>query len=226
MVRETLTREQIVTATIELLDAEGIEALTMRRLGQRLGSAATSMYWHVGNKENLVVLAGDHAWTEVELPDIERHGWRAAADHLARNTYDMLIRHHWLVSAISTHYVYGPGMARYQEHNYAIYQAAGFEGAELDRAYETVFNYVAGIALSKSYEMAMRARLAEEDDGEARFAALLRRAEETASEFPRLKARIEAQRDIDPARAERESLGYGVHTILDGLEARLTRRDD
>lgn len=224
MARETLTREQIVIAAIEVLDAEGIEALTMRRLGQHMGSAATSMYWHVGNKENLVVLAGDHAWTEVELPDVEQHGWREAAAQLARNTYDMLTRHHWLVTAISTHYVYGPGMARYQDHHYAIYQAAGFEGTELDRAYETVFNFVVGIALSKSYETAMRARLAAEDDGEAKFADLLHRAEETASEFPRLKARIEAQRDIDVVPAERESLDYGLETILDGLETRLAQR--
>ncbi|WP_150463290.1 TetR/AcrR family transcriptional regulator [Nesterenkonia ebinurensis] len=224
MVRETLTRGQIVAGAINLLDAEGIEALTMRRLGQHLASAATSMYWHVGNKENLVVLAGDQAWTEVELPDIERHGWRGAAAQLARNTYDMLTRHHWLVSAISTHYVYGPGMARYQDHHYAIYQAAGFEGAELDRAYETVFNYVVGMALSKSYETAMRTRLSAEDDGEMRFAELLRRAEETAGEFPRLKARIEAQRDIDVVPVERESLDYGLDTIFDGLEARLAQR--
>src|SRR5947209_15413288 len=59
MPRDTLTREQIVSAAIDLLDAEGLEGLNMRALGQRLGSAATSVYWHVGSKDNLIALAAD-----------------------------------------------------------------------------------------------------------------------------------------------------------------------
>ena len=50
MPRDTLTREQIVRAAIDLLDAEGLEGLNMRSLGTRLGSAATAVYWHVGSK--------------------------------------------------------------------------------------------------------------------------------------------------------------------------------
>ena len=221
MARETLTREQIVTATIELLDAEGIEALSMRRLGQQLRSAATSMYWHVGNKENLVVLAGDHAWSEVELPDIEQNGWRDAAAALARNTYEMLTRHHWLVTATSTHYVYGPGMARYQDHNYAIYETAGFEGTDLDWAYNTVFHFVLGVAVGESQRTVMLARLSKA--GDAEMVDRARRAEEIAGEFPRLKARIEATSTNDPAAATRGSFDYGIETILDGLEERLAR---
>ena len=57
MPRDTLTRGQIVQAAIELLDAEGLEGLNMRALGQRLGSSATAVYWHVGSKENLIALA-------------------------------------------------------------------------------------------------------------------------------------------------------------------------
>ena len=48
MPRDTLTREQIIQAAIDLLDAEGLEGLNMRALGMRLGSAATAVYWHVG----------------------------------------------------------------------------------------------------------------------------------------------------------------------------------
>jgi AcrR family transcriptional regulator len=59
MPRDTLTREQIVGAAIDLLDADGLEGLNMRALGQRLGSAATAVYWHVGSKDNLIALAAD-----------------------------------------------------------------------------------------------------------------------------------------------------------------------
>ena len=220
MARETLTREQIVATAIELLDAEGIDALSMRRLAQRLGSAATSMYWHVGNKENLVVLAGDQVWTGIELPDITREGWRAAAASLARNTYDLLTRHHWLVPATSTHFIYGPGMARYQDHTYAVYEAAGFAGTDLDHAYETVFNFVLGTALGKSYETAMRARLDNDGDGEAKLAGIVHRAEEIAGAFPRLKARLAAHRAIDTENTEADYFDQSVAIILDGLESR------
>ena len=70
MPRDTLTRDQIVTAAIDLLDAEGLEGLNMRALGQRLGSAATAVYWHVGSKDNLIALAGDQVWSEIALPDL------------------------------------------------------------------------------------------------------------------------------------------------------------
>ncbi|CAM5662038.1 hypothetical protein STENM327S_08358 [Streptomyces tendae] len=70
MPRDTLTREQIVRAAIELLDAEGLEGLNMRSLGKRLDSAATAVYWHGQNKDNLVVLAGNEVWNEVGLPDL------------------------------------------------------------------------------------------------------------------------------------------------------------
>lgn len=222
MVRETLTREQIVAATIEMLDTDGIETLSMRKLGQKLGSAATSMYWHVDNKQNLIALASDHVWNEVELPDIDREGWRVAAAALAWNTYDVLIRHHWLAPATSTYFAYGPGMARYQDHSYAVYETAGFEGTDADWAYSTMFHFVLGTALSDSYGTAMRARL--DEDGEAKFADMLRYGEETASVFPRLKARIDAHHDIESEAATLGSLDFGIDAILDGLEARLAQR--
>lgn len=220
MVRETLTRKQIVAAAIELLDAEGIDGLSMRKLGHRIGSAATSMYWHVGSKENLVVLAGDHVWNEVDLPDIEKLGWRDSTATLARNTYAMLTRHHWLAPAVSTHFVYGPGMARYQDHNYAVYEAAGFRGSDLDHAFDAVFNFVLGAAVSKSYETAMRTRLDRDDDGEVALVDILSRAEQTASAFPRLAARIADHHDVEPATAERDAFEYGLDTILSGLDVR------
>ena len=68
--RDTLTREQILKAAIDLLDAEGLEGLNMRALGNLLGSAATAVYWHIGSKENLLALAGDQVWNEIPLPDL------------------------------------------------------------------------------------------------------------------------------------------------------------
>jgi DNA-binding transcriptional regulator YbjK len=83
MPRDPLTREQIVRAAIQLLDADGVEGLSMRRLGDRLGAAATAVYWHVKSKDDLVMPAGDAVWGEIELPNPAAVGWRTAATSMA-----------------------------------------------------------------------------------------------------------------------------------------------
>ncbi len=223
MPRETLTRDRIVAAAIELLDQDGIEALSMRKLGQRIDSAATSMYWHVGNKENLISLASDRAWTEIELPDVGREDWQSAAAALATNAFALLIRHHWLVTATTTHFVYGPGQARYQDHNYAIYEAAGFEGADLDWAFNTMFNFILGAAVGESLKVTLRTRLVADNEAEAKINDHLRRADEIAGAFPRLKARIIATEATGRETTTQDAFDYGIETILDGLAARLAR---
>ena len=147
MPRDTLTREQIVKAAIDLLDSEGLEGLNMRALGRRLGSAATAVYWHVGSKDNLIALAGDQVWNEVGLPDPTATGWRVAAAQMATDLHAMLTRHPWLVQAFGSYVVFGPGRARHDDHSLALYEAAGFTGAQADRAMATVFTYVLGNAL-------------------------------------------------------------------------------
>src|SRR6266540_4176607 len=108
MPRDTLTREQIVKAAIDLLDTEGLEGLNMRALGKRLGSAATAVYWHVGSKANLIALAGDEVWNEIALPDLTAIDWRTAATYMATDLHAMLTRHPWLVQALGSFVVFGP----------------------------------------------------------------------------------------------------------------------
>jgi AcrR family transcriptional regulator len=162
MPRDTLTRDQIVKAAIELLDDEGLEGLNMRALGKRLNSAATAVYWHVGSKSNLITLACDQVWNEIPLPDLEPVDWRTAATSMATNLYAMLTRHLWLVQAFSSYIVYGPGKARHDDHNLAIYEAGGFTGPEADQAFATVFTFVLGNALGPSAEATLTRKLTQD----------------------------------------------------------------
>ncbi|XVQ06976.1 TetR/AcrR family transcriptional regulator [Spirillospora sp. CA-255316] len=142
MPRDTLTRDQIVRTAVELLDAQGLEGLNMRALGKRLDSAATTVYWHVKSKDNLVLLATDRVWGELTLPDLDAVGWRAAACAMASDLYGMFIRHPWLVQVLSAHVVFGEGKARHDDHQLAVYEAAGFTGAQAAQAAAAVFTYV------------------------------------------------------------------------------------
>src|SRR5579864_4815299 len=103
---ETLTREQIVQAAVELLDEEGLEGLNMRALGKRLGSVPAAVYWHVRNKSDLITLAGEHVWSELPLSDVSSSNWRAAVTQLATEFRAMLIRHPWLLQVFGSYVIY------------------------------------------------------------------------------------------------------------------------
>ncbi len=224
MPRDTLTREQIVKAAIDLLDTEGLEGLNMRALGTRLGSAATAVYWHVGSKDNLIALAADQAWHEIALPDPTAAGWRAAATAMAAGLHAMLTRHPWLVQAFGSQVLYGTGKARHDDHTLAIYEAAGFTGEQADQAAASVFTFVLGNALGPAATASLTRKLSR-DGGNAD--ELMRDsvagAREIAAQFPRLRARLPAAAAGYGA-APGRTFEFGLQAILDGLQARLTAR--
>ncbi|MEU8525507.1 MULTISPECIES: TetR/AcrR family transcriptional regulator C-terminal domain-containing protein [Streptomyces] len=221
MPRDTLTKDQIVRTAIELLDSEGLEGLNMRALGQRLDSAATAVYWHVKNKDNLVTLAGDEVWNEIRLPDLDVVDWRTAAASMATDLHGMFSRHPWLVQAFASHLFFGTAKSRLDDHTLAVYEKAGFTGPDADRAAASVFTYVLGNALGAAATASLTRRIERGGgDAEASFAATMKEAAETASRFPRLRARIGS---TEYAGSPDESFEFGLDAVLDGLEARLKR---
>ena len=224
MARETLSREQIVTAALDLLDAEGLEGMNMRALGKRLNSAATAVYWHVGSRESLIALAADRAWAEVQLPDPAEVGWRTAASQMATSEYAMLTRHLWLVQAFGSYQLYGPGKARHDDHSIAVYEAAGFAGAEADQATSAVFTFVLGNALGLAATTSFTRKLGR-DGGDIQALMQANRAEvlEVAAQFPRLRARLELP-SAGYGAAPDGSFAFGLQAVLDGLEARIAAR--
>ena len=221
MVRDTLTRDQIVRAAIDLLDSEGLKGLSMRGLGKRLGSAATAVYWHVGSKDNLITLAGDHVWNEFALPDLTVVDWRTAANMMATDLHAMLTRHLWLVQVFGSHMVYGPGKARHDDHSLAIYEAAGFTGARADQAAATVFIFVLGSALGHAAAASLSRKLSHDgENAQERMRDSMAKAREIAAQFPRLRARLHTA-VADYAAAPDNSFVFGLQAILDGIEAQL-----
>ena len=219
MARDQLTRDQIVQAALALLDAEGLEGLNMRDLGRRLKSAATAMYWHVGNKETLIGLAADEAWAEVELPDAAELGWREAAYRMAVSLHAMFTRHTWLVQAFGAYPIYGPGKARHDDHGLAVYEAGGFHGVQADQAAAAVFTFVLGNALGAAAEASFTRKLAREGNAEELMRQHQDDAVKVAMEFPRLRERIETP-SAEYGAGPEGGFEFGLRAVLDGLEAR------
>ncbi|MFF0729256.1 TetR/AcrR family transcriptional regulator [Streptomyces sp. NPDC004134] len=99
---------KIVAATVRLLDAEGLGRLSMRRLAAELGVTAMSVYWYVDTKDELLELALDHAYAELDLPAEDGADWAAQLRQLAHEHRRILVAHPW-VSRLAGEYLHvGP----------------------------------------------------------------------------------------------------------------------
>lgn len=222
MPRDTLTADLIVRTAIELLDNEGLDGLNMRSLAKRLGSAATAVYWHIKTKDDLIRLAGDAIWREVELPDLGSTDWRTAATAHAGGIHAMLTRHPWLVQAFGSHFLHGPDQARHNDLGLAVYEKAGFAADDADRAAAAVLTFVLGNALGPAAEVSLNRRLSKNGaDAEQQMADAMTRATETARQFPRLRERLDTAAATGYAAAPDSTFEFGLQSLLDGFEARL-----
>src|ERR671930_2695085 len=95
--RKPLTRERVLEKAIALADKNGIEAVSMRNLGQALGVEAMSLYNHVANKGELVATMVDRVVEGFELPDDEPR-WDHAIRRCAISAHDLLLEHRWACS--------------------------------------------------------------------------------------------------------------------------------
>lgn len=224
MARETLTQDRVIKATIALLDRDGLEGLSIRALGRELGSAATALYWHVRNKDDLVRQAGDAIWNEIALPSLERSDWRQAAISMARGLYRMFTSHPWLVQAFGTYNIYGPGKARHDDHSLAVYELAGFDKADADSAAISVFIFVLGHALVRIAGAPLASRRSSKhaeagDSPSERIAEV----QQIAACYPRLRARLASVAMGDLSTPD-DNFEFGLSAILDGLALRLASR--
>src|ERR1700678_1647861 len=88
-----LSRAAIVDAALRVLDAEGLDRLSMRRVGEELGAGAASIYWHVRNKDELLQLIFERVISEIELPAPDPSQWQQQLGLLAVQMRAVLNRH-------------------------------------------------------------------------------------------------------------------------------------
>ncbi|MFE6688194.1 GntR family transcriptional regulator [Streptomyces sp. NPDC057743] len=96
-----LSREQIVLAGIRVADAEGLRALSMRRVAAEFGVSSMALYRHVASKDELVLLMADAAFAEVRVPEPAPDGWRARMAAGARLQWELYRQHPWLAAYLS-----------------------------------------------------------------------------------------------------------------------------
>ncbi|GGY94012.1 TetR family transcriptional regulator [Streptomyces poonensis] len=217
-----LSRDQIVAEALRLLDSEGIDALSMRKLGNRLGAGATSLYRHVANKDELIELAVDEIYGEIEVPDTaDPARWREDAARCAHSLRATMLRHPWIASVLGQmglSYL-GPNYMRISEAMLSVFTTAGFPPEEADQAMATVIAYVTGMATSEAAWLTVLARSGQNE--EEWIERLYPAAEQAAQAYPHLREGLAGQRGKNPRTAREEGFQYGLDRVLDGLATRV-----
>lgn len=219
-----LSRDAIVREAIAMLDADGVEALSMRKLGARLNAGATSLYRHVATKDELMELAVDEVAAETHVPPADSPDWRAAVTEAAHSFRTTALRHPWLSSIIGQAGLtyLGPNLMAYFERLAALFDAIGFP--EPRGAIDAVLSYTLGMSTT---EAAWLTTVARSGLSEAEFVArMLPAVQQAAAGHDHLAgsyAEASAAAE-DPVRVRDAKFAYGLDVVLDGLALRLPRR--
>ena len=145
-----LSRERIVATAIDLLDAQGLDALTMRRLADRLGSGVMSLYWHVDSKEDVFDLALDSVLDYRGPPEMaEPENWRAEIVHMLEDWRAGMLRHPWSASLLPRRAL-GPSILGRLERMSKILSSAGVADADVNAAIWSLWNYVMGATVTRA----------------------------------------------------------------------------
>ncbi|PTE11781.1 TetR/AcrR family transcriptional regulator [Mesorhizobium helmanticense] len=198
-----LSRERIVATAVELLDAQGLDGLTMRRLADRLGSGVMSLYWHVNNKEDVFDLALDSVLEYRGPPQIvESQDWRADVVHMLEDWRASMLRHPWSASLLPRRAL-GPNILSRLELLGKALSKAGVADTDLNVAIWSLWNYVMGATITRaSFDLS--------DDDRAAAQQRL-----TSERYPTIeRSRLLLDNDWDGA------FRKGLDFLLDGLAPR------
>lgn len=143
-----LSRESIVSAALALLDREGADALTMRRLGSELGVEAMSLYRHIADRAALLQAIADHLAGEM-APHPGDEDWADALRTFAAELRAVARRHPAAFALVGTRVLGTPGELRPIEDVLASLRRGGFTPARAVFAYRLVASYARGYALSE-----------------------------------------------------------------------------
>lgn len=212
--RELLTRERILRTALELVDAHGIEALSMRRLAAELGVDPMAIYHHLPGKEAILEGITELAFAELRVEPSGDDDWREQVRAFARAYRDLVRTHpHLTLLLIANVEAGGASVLKASERLYEALERSGLPHELIVPAAGVIVDYVHGFALSEG--LALRAS----DPGEGGLVALLER-------YPSMK--LPAMR-----RAMRASVGAsahfdleeGINLILSGIAAMIPPAD-
>ncbi len=207
--RPRLSRERVLVAAVEVADAGGIEALTIRSLAESLGVKPMSVYYYVANKDEILDGIVDLVFSEIELP--APGDWRDEMRRRARSARSVLRAHPWAIGLMESRTSPGPATLRHHDAVIGALRGAGFSQGLTAHAYALLDSYTYGFALQE-------AGLPFEGSDVSEVAGpIMQRF--SSGEYPHL---VEMASDyyLRPGYDFGDEFDWGLDLILDGLSAR------
>lgn len=148
MSRFPLNRNRILTQALDLVDANGIGSLTMRKLGEALGVEAMSLYNHVANKDQIIDGLVDLVFAEITLPPVDLP-WDQAMSVRTKSARESLVRHPWANSLMDSRPHPGPATLRHHDSVLGCLRRAGFSLTMTAHAISVIDGYLYGFCLQQ-----------------------------------------------------------------------------
>jgi AcrR family transcriptional regulator len=143
----SLTREAIATAALEIVDSEGLDAMTMRRVAEKLGTGAASLYAHVASKEDLLELVVDRVIGEVEIPgESDPEHWQQELKQGLRDIRAAIVAHGDVARAIFARIPFGENALAGAEWMIRTMRAGGLPDQVIAYACDLLPLYVTAVA--------------------------------------------------------------------------------
>jgi AcrR family transcriptional regulator len=209
---QALSLDRIVAAAIDLADADGITALSMARLAERLGSAPMSLYRHVSNKDELLIFMVDAA--PGPPPELPTGDWRAGLNAWAHALQGVYYAHPWILQITMGRPPIEPGQLGWLDRGLSTLDGTALSARDRFEAVMTILNYVRGEAQITA--VLMRGESVEPVDMRG-YGDLIDRFVRP-DRFPSLAAAAGAGIFHIPDVPER-SFDWGLSRILDGIAA-------
>jgi AcrR family transcriptional regulator len=218
--KERLSRDAVLTKALEVVDAEGLEALTMRRLGQELGRDPMSLYRYAENRAALLDGVSELVLNDLPI-QAEDPDWKAQLRKIAHDLRRLALKHPNVVPLLVTRPLSTPlglrplGTLRPLEQILALLIGAGFHPADALHVYRAYYGFLYGHILNELQEYVV-----DPEENEALLRLGLHRL--PAKEFPRLRALGPDLSEYDGA----AELDQGLTILLSGLEMQLSKQPD
>jgi AcrR family transcriptional regulator len=213
-----LSVEKVVEAAVGIADEEGLEALSMRRVADRLGVGVMSLYTYVPGKAELTELMLDAALGEAEIPDGAGGGWRAGLELYARESWRLSHRHPWMLQLLSSgRGLLGPNQTAMLDSALHAVSGLGLTDREMVSLFFVVVGYVRGAA-----QTAVEGTHTEQATGVtdeqwwSSYGRLVAEYTADAERYPTLASLSSSAWTFDRPEADFE---FGLQRVLDGIEA-------
>ncbi|MEU8260035.1 TetR/AcrR family transcriptional regulator [Micromonospora sp. NPDC048999] len=216
--RQGRSVDAIVGAAIELADAEGLDALTMRRVAQAIRVAPMTLYTYVPGKAELLDLMLDRLYADMPRPDRSRKSWRARVTAVARDNRDLFTAHPWAAEVATVRPPLGPGLMAKYEYELRAFDDTDLDDVERDASLTYLLDFVRAAARSTAEARAVQRDSAQsEEQWWAANGPLLARVFDESKYPTAVRVGSAAGAAHGAAYDPEHAYEFGLRRVLDGL---------